>query len=266
MEKRDTLSYEIHGDKKAPIVVFLHGFMGDCRDWDEVVGLLKNDFCCVTIDLPGHGKSADVPEEAFTFPGAAQRISNVLKSIASDDPSILGYSMGGRVALYFALHHSHLCRHLIIESATPGIISTNNRVKRLVWDEKNAKKLEQGLFEDFLREWYDQPLFKSLTKSPEILDNMMARRRRNDPQKLAKVLRKMSVGGQTPMWDYLPKLNMPVLLLAGKEDSKYTSITRDMAKLLPFSKVNIIAGANHNIHLENPKELAKCVQGFLLKN
>jgi 2-succinyl-6-hydroxy-2,4-cyclohexadiene-1-carboxylate synthase len=171
--------------------------------------------------------------------------------------------MGGRLALFLAIHYGHLCTSLIIESATPGIRGDDERVRRKEIDEKRAEELQQGKFEDFLQKWYSQPIFRSLAEAPEKLDKILKKRSLNEPEELAKALRGMSVGVQDPLWKHLCDIDIPVLLVTGERDRKYVDIVSTMAELLPHAAAEIVPGAGHNVHVENPSVVAERIKRFL---
>jgi len=258
------LHCEWQGNPSGPPVVFLHGFMGSGSDWAEVIDLLSGVYHCLTIDLPGHGKSLNFTDHgAYTLSAASLGVAAAMNEAGIRSAPMVGYSMGGRVALDLAIHHEHLCSRLVLESASAGIPKEEARAERLASDEKRARELEQGPFEDFLRTWYAQPIFVSLTDDVKGLEEVLRRRRANEPVELAKALRGMSVGAQAPLWAFLPGLNIPVLLVAGKRDGKYADVIRQMALLLPRATVEIIPGVGHNAHVESPSLMARLIKQFL---
>jgi 2-succinyl-6-hydroxy-2,4-cyclohexadiene-1-carboxylate synthase len=238
--------------------------MGSIRDWDDVIEHLSTSRHCLSMDLPGHGKSLRLADDsAYTMPGASQGIVEVMKRVGIGPASIVGYSMGGRLALYLATHYRHMCSRLIVESASAGIVSDSEREERLKLDEEKARELEEGEFEDFLRTWYCQPVFATMAEDPKKLERVLRRRRLNDPRELARSLRGMSVGAQAPLWASLSDLAMPVCLIAGERDGKYVDIVRSMAALMPDVRVEIIEEVGHNVHWENPSAVSECIRNFL---
>jgi len=266
MNPSHSLFYERFGTPSAPKVVFLHGFMGHSGDWKAIIERLASTYCCLAVHLPGHGKSLDLPkEEDYTLDGAARGVAQIMKKNQAIPAPVVGYSMGGRVALYLALHYSPCCSRLVVESATAGLKGDKDRAKRRERDQQQAQALRQGSFEDFLRTWYGQPLFETLAAAPDKLEEVLTQRRLNDPEELAKALEGMGVGSQDSLWEQLPRLTTPTLLIAGEKDSKYVAILRAMAKRLPSATIEIIAGAGHNVHLENARAAAAQIEQFLAK-
>ncbi len=249
-----------------PPVVFLHGFMGNAVDWAEVIQQLGDTFYCMVIDLPGHGKSLGRPvPQGYTMEGAVLGIVQAMEKAGIVPAALVGYSMGGRLALYLAVRHGHVCSRLVVESATAGIVEAKEREKRRLLDEAWAGHLHRGSFEDFLRTWYVQPVFETLAQTPELFERIVKQRLANDPLELARALEGMGVGSQAHLWDRLSELAMPVLLLAGERDRKYVGILQAMEAQLPGAVLEIVPQVGHNIHAENPRGVAERLKDFLLK-
>lgn len=261
------LSYETSGRRSTPPIVFLHGFMGNAADWTAVVSLLSPTHYCVSIDLPGHGGSLNMRGEddaamPYSLDAAADGVVAIMREEAVMSPVVVGYSMGGRVALHLAVRYPKICSGLVIMSATPGIADSEAREDRRKADRQLARELESEGLDRFLQRWYRQSLFSTIARSPGTLQALIRRRSQNRPTELAKALTGMGVGEQRPLWAALPGLNIPVLLLAGQEDAKYVDIVRAMGTSLPDSRVEILPGCGHAVHLEDPSAVAQRIKEF----
>ena len=266
MPPQPPLHYELTGSASSPVVVLLHGFMGSSKDWHEIMDLLVDSCLCLAIDLPGHGKSTGLKDpRAYTFSKASAQVVKVMEMTKAVPATVVGYSMGGRIALYVALQYRHACGKLVIESATAGIANEKERAKRKTLDHERARELSTGKFEDFLGTWYCQPVFETLAKNPERLEAVIQKRLLNDPLELSQALDGMGVGMQPSLWDRLQELSVPALLLAGEKDSKYVDIVQSMAALLPKGRAAIVPEAGHNAHLEKPAFVAEHIRDFILK-
>ncbi|MDP8899869.1 MAG: alpha/beta fold hydrolase, partial [Actinomycetota bacterium] len=184
----------------------LHGFMGRGEDWRGVSAALAGRHCCVAPDLPGHGASLRLPPESYSMEGAARSVLETLDATGTDRAAIVGYSMGGRLALYLALRHPKRCAGLFLESTSPGLEDAGERTARRAADEEKAARLEGGDLQGFLREWYRQPIFAPLARDEDLLRRTIEDRLRNDPAELAKSLRGMGTGSQPSLWGELPNL------------------------------------------------------------
>jgi len=244
-------------------VLFLHGFMGRAEDWRGVSTGLDERFFRTAVDLPGHGASLGMPRDRYTMEGAARSVIEVLDGAGVDRATVVGYSMGGRLALYLALRHPDRCAGLFLESAFPGLEDAGERAARRRADEEKAARLEEGDFRGFLHDWYRQPLFAPLSRDEDLLRRIIEDRRRNDPAELAKSLRGMGTGSQPSLWGDLPNLRVPALAVAGRLDEKFVGISRRMASLNARMRLAVVPGVGHNVHAEAPGAHLSLLETFL---
>lgn len=244
------------------VVLFLHGFMGSGRDWMEMVDALP-DCRCILVDLPGHGLSAGCSADLYPMPHAAHALLAVLDAVGVGQCVPVGYSMGGRLALYLALTHPDRCRALVVESGSPGLASERERDARREWDESKAFALERQGLDAFLEDWYRQPLFHSIRRDEARFAALTERRRHNDPAGLARSLRLMGTGSQHSLWPQLPEIGFPWLAMAGELDSRYRKTMQDMVSLSEKGRLATIPDAGHNTHFENPEAFSRTLREFL---
>ncbi len=244
-------------------MLFLHGFMGRAGDWRGISTGLDERFFRIAVDLPGHGASLGMPRDRYTMEGAACSVLEILDGAGMDRTTIVGYSMGGRLALYLALRHPDRCAGLFLESASPGLKDAGERAARRRADEEKAARLEGGNFRGFLRDWYRQPLFVPLSRDEDLLRRTIKDRGRNDPAELAKSLRGMGTGSQPSLWGDLPALRVPALAVAGGLDEKFVGISRRMASLTTGMRLAVVPGAGHNVHAEAPGAYLSLLGSFL---
>src|SRR5829696_4709704 len=263
MHRPDSLNYEVSGDPRSPAVLFLHGFMGSSADWREVMAALGDRAFCIAADLPGHGTSLGLTAEAYTIEGSARVVIDTMNGLEVESAIVAGYSMGGRLALYLALRHPERCAGLFLESASPGLGSAGEREVRRDADEEKAKRLESGDFENFLRDWYRQPLFAPLAREEGLLRRTIEARRRNDPSELARSLRGMGTGSQLSLWEDLEGLAVPTLAVAGELDGKFAGISSRMTSINAKVEPVVIPGVGHNVHDEAPAQYVALLRRFL---
>jgi len=257
------LSYTVSGDPHCPAILLLHGFMGSRADWADTISALDEHYYCVAPDLPGHGASVGLPPENYTIEGATRALLSLLDELDVERLAVVGYSMGGRLALYLALRHPERCSGLFLESASPGIEGAAEREARRRADEERAKRLVAGDFETFLADWYQQPLFASLARQERLLEKIIEARRWNKPDELARSLRGMGTGNQPSLWEDLVGLRVPALAVAGELDEKYVGIARRMAARNRRLRTAFVPGAGHNVRLEAPEAYLALLQDFL---
>jgi 2-succinyl-6-hydroxy-2,4-cyclohexadiene-1-carboxylate synthase len=263
MHPSDDLNYEVSGDRLSSAVLFLHGFMGSSADWREVMAALGDRTFRIAVDLPGHGASLELAPDTYKVEGAARAVIGILDGLDVVRPVMVGYSMGGRLALYLALRYPERCAGLFLESASPGLENSSKRAARRAADESKAKRLESGDLEAFLRDWYRQPLFASLAQDEILLVQTTEARRRNDPGELARSLRGMGTGSQPSLWGELESLSMPALAVAGGLDEKYARISSRMRSINPRIRSTVVPGAGHTVHAEAPAEYVALLGRFV---
>lgn len=255
------LHYQTHGSPARPALCFLHGFMGSSADWQPVVQALAQDAYCLTVDLPGHGRSVDEPCHFYTMEGATQALADVLDDAGVERCTLVGYSMGGRVALYFSVYHAHRVRRLGLESASPGLRTDDERARRRAIDEERAHRIEDDLGA-FLENWYQKSLFASLAQH-DLVEEMVTRRKANDSSELARALRGLGPGHQPSLWGKLGELSMPTLVLTGTLDEKYQRVTEETVQRIPDARRVVVPRAGHNVHAERPQAFLSHLVQFL---
>ena len=256
------------GATQQPPLLLLHGFTGSSANWQQQVQALAPQCPTITVDLLGHGQTlAPTDPSRYTMAASAADLATLLAAIAPGPVNLLGYSMGGRLALYFALTYRHLVGKLILESASPGLATADERHARKVSDDQLADRIEAQGIAAFVEQWAALPLFASQRALPEVVQAQLRELRlRNQPHGLANSLRGMGTGVQPSLWSQLPTLTMPTLLLAGALDPKFCTIAAQMAQQLPNATLAIVPAAGHTIHLEQPAVFQQLVAQFLASN
>jgi 2-succinyl-6-hydroxy-2,4-cyclohexadiene-1-carboxylate synthase len=258
--------YHSKGERHHPPLVCLHGFMGAGADWLQIAEVWAHHFFCLMPDLPGHGHNTHLPiSQPLDFDVVVQDLQIFLEQLNLDRVSLVGYSLGGRIALYAALKFPQKIRALVLESCHAGITDEQTRRDRAEVDDQQAEALLAQGMETFVEQWYELDLFSTLKSHPRLLMEIKAQRKKNDPRWVAKIIKELSPGRQPPLWEKLGLLPMPVLLIAGGLDSKYAELVVKMGKQMPEATVEIIPEVGHNVHLENPAQFAEVVTVFLQK-
>ncbi|MFZ4730777.1 MAG: 2-succinyl-6-hydroxy-2,4-cyclohexadiene-1-carboxylate synthase [Pseudanabaena sp.] len=261
-------SYYSEGDSNHPTILFLHGFMGNRFEFKQTIAILSKQFYCVAIDLLGHGQTTSINQRAdqndsYTIQSSADFVIKFLDLLRLDSCFLVGYSMGGRLALYLTIHFPQYFQRVVLESASAGLSSDVARSDRLAKDMQMATKLETGDFRLFLENWYQQPIFANLRSHPHFAQ-MLEQRLNNSPAQLAKSLRNLSIGMQPSLWEKLFKNEIPLLLLVGELDLKFVQINRQMQQLGKNSQLEVIPSCGHNIHFENPNLFIEKIKTFFL--
>lgn len=259
-------NYEFNGDLTQPVILFLHGFMGNCHEFDEAIKLLSKDFSILTVDLPGHGQTKVLGDnECYKMENTASLLIQLINYLGIQNCFLVGYSMGGRLALYLTLNFPQYFPKVVLESASPGLSTEVSRLERKKRDEGIARKLAQSTeiieYRNFLLNWYNQPIFGDIKNHPEFY-RMIEMRLQNNPAELAKSLEFMGTGCQPSLWAKLKYNNTPLLLLAGEYDEKFIEINQEMVGISSKCQLRIISSAGHNIHFENTEEFLRNIKEF----
>lgn len=215
---------------------------------------MKSEFTPLCLDAPGHGNNSN---GARSLPQCAEEIAASMKT-----GILVGYSMGARMALHVALLHPELVTQLVLISGTPGLKTDFERATRIENDNELADRIENIGTPAFIDEWLALPIFSGL--SDEI--NQRNDRLRNTPQGLADSLRCAGTGTQEPQWSNLQQLSMPVHLIVGELDEKFTAIAREMKLLISTSELTVVENAGHTVHLENPTTTGQLLDSIILRN
>ncbi len=259
--------YQSAGNPHNPPLIFLHGFMGRGRDWLPLVPHLMDRFYCLLPDLPGHGNNINLPQSTqLTYDNVVKGLIYFCDQLSLQHFNLIGYSMGGRIALYTATQFPDRISSLTLESANPGLTDQQARQARATLDDERAERLLHRGLNVFVDHWYELALFSSLKQHPLLFAQTRLKRKQSDPRWMAKVISELSPGRQLPLWDKLGELPMPVLLLAGALDTKYVDLIEKMGEQIPQATVKIIPNAGHNIHLEQQNTFIDVLATYLSKS
>lgn len=257
-----TYAYTIEGE--GPPLVLLHGFTGTKETWRSFIDATKGRYRILTIDLPGHGHT--VAKQKVTMEQFVKDLYDLTREVQFDRFHLLGYSLGGRTALTYAMHYPHTIRSLVLESASPGLKTEEERKKRIAWDKQLAEMIIEKGLKQFVAYWENIPLFASQKR----LDKSMKKAVREERLShsaigLAQSLLGMGTGKQKPWWNELDSIQFPLLLLVGSLDEKFIRINEQMAHKIETSTMQIVADAGHTIHIEQKEAFANIVMNYMDK-
>jgi len=257
-----SFNYESDGDG-FPLVL-LHGFTGSASTWRPLVAACPG-FRTIAVDLIGHGATESPRHEArYTMEHCTADLVGLLDALRVDRAAVLGYSMGGRVALQLALTAPERVAALILVSAATGVEDADERRARVASDRALADDIERDGVEVFVDRWEQLPMWATQARLPAPAHAALREQRlRSSTVGLANSLRGMGAGAQGPVLDRVRQLRMPVLLVAGQEDAKYQAIARAIHERIPGSRAAVIEGAGHAVHLEQPAAFVLSVKEFL---
>jgi 2-succinyl-6-hydroxy-2,4-cyclohexadiene-1-carboxylate synthase len=224
-------------------LVFVPGFTQTQEAWKHVLDGVDPTDVITVRHLATRGN----------FEAAANRLGE-----AAGEGIYVGYSMGGRLCLRLAIDRPDLVRAVVLVSASPGLRDTAEREARIASDEALARDIERDGVDTFLERWLAQPMFASIPPERSGIDA----RRQLAPEYLTACLRVLGTGAMQPVWDRLPELSMPVLLVTGTDDAKFTAIAQQMRDAIGPNAEHAEVAGGHALLLEQPLELRHLVLTF----
>ncbi len=241
-----------------PLVCF-HGFSESGSTWD---GIEVSGYRLIRIDSMGHGRSARPMElKPYELSQMLSDLHRIIYAIAGENYALMGYSMGARLALLYALEYPREVTHLVLESGSVGIEDRAARQERYVADQALANRIREKEIQWFAETWAKLDIFKTQQQLPLRVQQQIRRRRLlNSPHALAFTLEGSGQGTMPYIGHRLSELTMPVCYISGALDTKYTTIG---AKY--FGDVHrIVPQVGHNVHVEAPEEYRKILKQFFL--
>ncbi len=252
------------GSLEGTPLLLLHGFTGSGASWIKFKPYWQN-YNVIAVDIIGHGKS-DSPDDVskYDIEAVAGDLHGILQRLGIGQTNLLGYSMGGRLALTFALKYPRMVQKLILESSTPGLKSKDEREARRLQDEKLACRIQEQGITEFVDYWENIPLFQSQKGlSKDVRHQIRTERLSNSALGLSNSLRGMGTGAQSSWWKRLHEITFPVLLITGELDIKFCQIAKEMQKTLKNGNWISVEKSGHAIHVENPELFGTIVNEFL---
>jgi 2-succinyl-6-hydroxy-2,4-cyclohexadiene-1-carboxylate synthase len=237
----------------APNLVLLHGFTNTGASWDDVMAALPERYRPLAPDLRGHGSSSDLR------PVTLRAVVADLSTAATGPFELVGYSMGGRLALHVALALPARVRRLVLIGASPGIADPGARERRRAADERLADEVEQMTIEAFADRWARTAVLAD--QPADVQAAVRAQRLRSTPAGLAAALRGLGTGALPSLWERLDELAIPVDLIVGERDAKFRATAEEMATGLRDARLHVVGGAGHAVHLEAPRAVAELIAG-----
>lgn len=242
------------GEKGQPWLVFLHGFSGDCREW-QAVGESLSHFSRLYVDLPGHHGSADISVAGFDE--VCRELRETLDSYNILECWLIGYSLGGRVAMYAASQGKWTgLKGIIVEGGHPGLQDEDARKIRLASDAHWAERFGTEPLSQVFDAWYRQPVFASLNEAQR--QALVALRAENNGPRLADMLMATSLAVQPDLRAALKCRDYAFWYLCGERDAKFHAIAQELA-----APCHLIPRAGHNAHRDNPPAVAHCLAQIL---
>jgi 2-succinyl-6-hydroxy-2,4-cyclohexadiene-1-carboxylate synthase len=227
------------------MVLFIPGFMQRGDAWRPVAELLPERYPSVLLD---HSENS--------FEGRLAEIR-----AAGGGRLLVGYSLGGRLALRAALRDPSHYLGVVTVGATAGIDEPSLRSVRAEADERLAAWIEAAPIEDVVGVWERQPLFAD--QSEKLIEEQRPGRLAQHPEDLAMLMRTAGQGVLEPVWHELVYFELPLLAIAGSRDEGYVRAAKRIADTALHGRAEIVEGAGHAAHLQRPDEVAGLLEALL---
>jgi len=237
-------------------VTLVHGFLGSPADWADVLARLAPGIACDCVPLTELG-CGSVNE-------AASMLAQRLERFPSD--LLVGYSMGGRIALELAATRPALAPRLLLLAASPGLEDETERARRAAEDDARAAEILRDGLDAFVERWYRLPIFAPFTRHASFSAARL-RRTQGEAAFWARCVAGCSPGRGTPRWDALPALAARTVYAAGVLDERYAAYaarvrTQTSSCAHPL-RTELLADAGHVLPLEAPEACARLIETTL---
>lgn len=251
------LHHKIYGTGKP--VIIMHGLFGSGDNWRTIAKNLESDFQCIVVDMRNHGRSPHDPEMNFSV--MAEDIHALMIELGLEKTSLIGHSMGGKVAMAFALGHPNLVDKLIVvdiatKNYPPHHTTVIEAIQAIVPDQIEDRADAEAIFARYLGD--DQSTIQFLMKNLTRLQGEGFAWKANMPviiSSYASLVEEVNGNGT---------FDGPTLFIRG-EKSRYI-LDEDLPAieaLFPHSELKTIPNAGHWVHAEAPESFTVAAQSFL---
>jgi len=255
------LNYFVTGEGEP--VTLVHGFTQSGRSWQEVISAMPAGWRFMVPDLRGHGETRLRPGAACTMEACATDLEMLWGHLGIERTHLVGYSMGGRLALQVAARHPDRLLSLVTIGAHAGL-EGEAREGRKLDDEALAERIEKDGVEAFVNYWAGLPLFAGLERrGPSFGAGLHTERMKNTVAGLAASLRGMGAGVMQPVWDELGRVTVPCTFVAGQLDHGFVAYARRLAASVPNGRIEIVPRAGHAVHQERPEAFTRVLAAHL---
>ncbi len=257
-----------------PPLLLIHGWLGSAHDWHPIIDCISSfnhppKRHIVAVDLPGHGDSPPWDDGTLTFSSLCDALASLItEQFTLTPPIIVGYSLGGRLALQLARRFPTIIHSLVMLAAHPGLPEDNEtkigkspRAERRALDLARAHEVTTIPWPLFIEKWYELPVFSSLRTNPTIREQIINKRLAHPPAAPAPLLTALSLAHQPPP----PKtLTIPTHQIVGSLDPIYQSLAHGAPWMNATSqhRITVIEGAGHAVMYEGAQEVAEVLAGW----
>lgn len=250
------------------MIIAVHGFLGRSEDWRPFSSAFHDgqsrphEFFSWDLYRDVAGLPVDLQVNYFDF--WAKQFCEKVRALY-DRPVLMGYSLGGRLALHALLHDPSLWSAAIIVSAHPGLIRDDLREQRRLNDAHWVERFRRDDWNTLMRAWEGQEIFRNPSPAAGAI-RLQRAEAEFDRAQLARALQVWSLADQRNLRPSLAELNLPVLWVTGEQDRRYQSLLKDVMIDLIDSPAQTwveIAQSAHRVPWDNPLEFIRVARNFL---
>ena len=242
------------------VVTLLHGFTLNGASWDELVAKMPEGWKWIAPDLRGHGSAATSPA---TMDDCAADLVALWDQLGIERSHVVGYSMGGRLALHVAVRLPERTRSLLTIGAHAGLDDEARPTRRQA-DEALAQRIERDGVESFVQQWESLPMCAGIKRRGHDFATWLHRLRAgNKAGGLAASLRGMGAGAMEPLWDELEAIDIPCTFIAGQDDVPFMRAAARLRKAVDRSRMRSVRDCGHSVLFEQPDTTASILADHL---
>jgi 2-succinyl-6-hydroxy-2,4-cyclohexadiene-1-carboxylate synthase len=242
------------------VVTLLHGFTLSGASWNELIARMPAGWRWIAPDLRGHGAA---PTSPATMDECAADLVELWNHLGIERSHVVGYSMGGRLALHVAVRLPERTRSLLTIGAHAGLDEAA-RARRRQADEALAERIEREGVEAFVRHWESLPMFAGIRRrGPRFTAWLHGLRIGNQADGLAASLRGMGAGAMEPLWDELHAVDLPCTFVAGEDDEPFVQAAARLNQSVQGSRVRSVPDSGHSVQFEQPDAAASILADHL---
>ena len=238
--------YTEYGDRRNPAILFLHGIRLGRDIWAQHARLLVDKYHVITVDLPGHGSLASVP---FSAPTIGHLLDNIIEQRCSSPPLIVGYSLGGYVAIDYASHRPERTRALVLSGCTVDFEGWRT------WPYEISARLSELI----PLQWYDLVTGHLLhLMLPKAWADLVVQ----IPFNRSVFVRSSDMARKVRFSQRLGRYRKPVLILNGEFDLIFRIDERRFLRRVPQARLRIVPSVDHTLPMRRVAEFTAIVKDF----
>lgn len=243
--------------RPSQTIWFLHGAVGHPGHWNRTLEALgRPDDTLRVIDLYQY-----LDGQSQTFDEWAAAFNQEVVAAGTKRNVLIGYSLGGRLALHVLLAANHLWEAAIILCAHPGLRDDDERLRRMAADAEWAALALTLPWQQFLTRWDQQQILAVNQSEEEVNDIRLTLEPRRHA--VARSFMDWSLGKQDDLREVLSEISCPLLWLTGEGDHKFTQLAEEALPLLPSGEHRTLADAGHRLLVDAPGGVADAILAFL---